>query len=140
MDCFPSLLWPTRQGTQGSSQQVDTVIKVPDLLIRSLIPHKFHADWSTSRPGLGRLPQWYRQKNLSTSFCPHSVACRNISWRITDQWGAPNSHLGHSSRNNSVSSLHSASLNDSPTSIATSWQSGTYSSCPHNVVPINCGI
>ena len=42
MDCFPSLLWPTMQGTRQPSQQVDTVIKVPDLLVQSLVSHKFH--------------------------------------------------------------------------------------------------
>ena len=94
--------------------------KVPDLLMGGPIPPSFMADWSGSRSGLGSLPQQPLQMNLSASFHPHSVVCRNISWRITDQWGAPNSYLGYSSRNNSASSLHSASLTESPTSIACS--------------------
>ena len=84
---------------------------------------------------LGGLGRW---TSLPPSY-PHSAACRNISWRITDWWGAPNSHLGYSSRNTSVSMLCSASLNDSPTSIACSLAVWDLFILPHNVVPINCG-
>ena len=106
------------RGTRQSSQQVDTVIKVPDLCVRSPVSHKFH----------GRLVcLWVRpcqSAQVASSdepIClplPLLSACKNISRRITDQWGASISHLGYSSRNNSASSLCSASLNDSPTSIA----------------------
>ena len=41
-DCFPSPLRPTRWETWGPSQQVNTVVDVPDLLVRGLVPHKFH--------------------------------------------------------------------------------------------------
>ena len=60
MDGFPSLLWPTRWGSRRPSQQVDTVIKVPDLLMRSPVFHKFHGRlvclWA--RPWQAALAAW----------------------------------------------------------------------------------
>ena len=85
---------------------------------RSGTPTSSMADWSTSRLGLDMLLWQPQHMSLSASFCPHSAACRNILWRMTDQWGAPNSHLGYSSSNSSASNLHSASLIESPISLA----------------------
>ena len=71
-------------------------------------------------PGLGRPCHWPRQKNLSASFFPSSAVCRNILWRMMGQWGPSISHLGYSLRNNLASSQCSASLIDSPASLACS--------------------
>ena len=42
MDCFPSPLRPTRWETWGPSQQINTVVDVPNLLMRGPVPHEFH--------------------------------------------------------------------------------------------------
>ena len=55
-----------------------------------------------------------QQITCSISFCPNSMACRNILWRMNGQWGPPAFHWGYSSRSRSASRQHSASLTDSP--------------------------
>ena len=48
MDFFPSLLWPARWGTRRPPQQVDTVIKGHDLLMRSPVSHQ--VSWQIGPP------------------------------------------------------------------------------------------
>ena len=67
------------------------------------------------------LPQWPWWNIHSTSFYPLLVACKNISWRITDWCGVPNCHQVYLSRKSSTSIWHSASLTEVPISLACSW-------------------
>ena len=42
VDYSPSPLGPTREETWAPSQQIDTMVDVPDLLARGLVSHQFH--------------------------------------------------------------------------------------------------
>ena len=118
LDCLLSPPGPTGQWTGQPSHQIYAMVEVSDLFVGGLVPTSFMAGTSASGSSLGRICQWPHQMNLSASFHPSSVACRNISWGMMDWWGPSISYLGYSSKNNLALSCHSASLIDSPASLA----------------------
>ena len=143
--CLLQLQWGRPINADGSLERTGC----PGLLLFSVVAHKVvdqvtfsmdrHCDkgpWSPcEKSGIPQV-SWqiglplgqalagcngsFWQMNLPASFCLYSAACKIISWRITDWYGAFISYLGYSLRNNSALSLHSASVNNSPTSIACS--------------------
>ena len=86
-----------------------------------LYPMSWTAGTSTLESSLGVPCWWPQQIAYSISFCPNSVVCRNILWRMNGWWDPPAFHHGYSLRNRSASRWHSDSLTDSPSLFSSSF-------------------
>ena len=84
-------------------------------------PTSWMADTSASGSSFGNSCQQPQQTIHSSSFCPWSAACWNISYSIIWQWGLSASHPVCPSRNSSMSITLSFSQTDKP-SLANLWQ------------------
>ena len=129
------LLGSTRQWTWWSSQWIYNVIKISDLFVGGLIPHKFNGEYIpplglASADPAGGLIRW-------TSPPPSSLAQQHVE-AFCGGWGTSGVHLSP------IWDIHPRIVqyqdaNPPPrltalSPLSTPWWAGTYATCPHSVV------